>query len=190
MLRDLKVFFWLLKFGAVLNLYFFIQTLIPPLNLLQPQILIPAQILFFVFIYRCLFPVRYENNAVLHLSFFSSIFFTRLLATFSEIAFIYQISYILRLFNVNQVYWIDALSWFMVIQVVISQCFVWSAILTSRRILYFYEEIGWELIFIANTIGSIFLYVTINIWHPETVFPLFTKSRVFTFSHSYISRLL
>ena len=30
----------------------------------------------------------------------------------------------------------------MVLQVVISQCFVWGAILTERLVFYFYEELG------------------------------------------------
>ena len=34
------------------------------------------------------------------------------------------------------------------------------------------------------------IYITINIWHHETFFPFFTKSRDFTFSYSYISRTL
>ena len=39
-------------------------------------------------------------------------------------------------------------------QVVISQAFVWSAILTKRLHLYFYEELGWLVIFAANTAAS------------------------------------
>ena len=53
--------------------------------------LIPAQILFFVSAYRCLFPVGYVKNIVLHDTIFSSIFLTRLLATFVEITYIYMV---------------------------------------------------------------------------------------------------
>ena len=42
----------------------------------------------------------------------------------------------------------------MVAQVVICQGFVWTAIITERHELYFFEESGWLLIFLANTIAS------------------------------------
>ena len=45
------------------------------------------------------------------------------------------------------VLWIDALSWWMVVQVVISQGFVWSAIATRDLGRYFWEELGWFVIF-------------------------------------------
>ena len=121
-------------------------------------IVVPALILFAVSAYRCLFPVRYEHNVVFHDSVFSSIIVTRLLATFSEIAYIYLFSQVLRQLNVEQTEWITLLSWFMVLQVVISQVFVWAAVLTGRLMLYFYEELGWALIFIANTVVSAWLY--------------------------------
>ena len=50
----------------------------------------------------------------------------------------------------------------MVIQVVISQCFVWYAILTERLKFYFFEELGWGIIFVLNTIASIILYWTLD----------------------------
>ena len=50
----------------------------------------------------------------------------------------------------------------MVAQVVISQGFVWAAILTEQFELYYYEEIGWALIFVANTIASAYLYLTVD----------------------------
>jgi hypothetical protein len=50
----------------------------------------------------------------------------------------------------------------MVAQVVISQGFVWRAILTGRRIDYFYEEIGWAVLFAANTVASVYLYLTVE----------------------------
>jgi hypothetical protein len=67
--------------------------------------------------YRCLFPVRYEHNVVFHNSIFSSIFVTRLFATFSEIAYIFLASHVLRLLNIDHVEWVIALSWLMVAQV-------------------------------------------------------------------------
>jgi len=156
-----KISLWLLKIGTLLNLYFLGQTLIPPLVFVDAHILIPAQILFIVSAFRCFFPVSYSTNAVLHDSFLSSIFLTRLFATFAEVAYIYQFSYLIRLFNANQIPFVDILSWLMVVQVIISQCFVWSAILTGRLKLYFYEELGWGIIFVINTIVSAILYWTL-----------------------------
>ena len=162
MIRDVKIFLWLLKLGALVNIYFLIQTFFSPLSLVDMHIRIPAQILFLVCAYRCLLPVRYTNNIVFHISPFSSIFLTRILATFSEIASIYQLAYLMRLLNVNQVSWVELLSWVMIAQVIISQGFVWGAILTSRLKLYVYEEAGWGIIFIINTVISAYLYITVN----------------------------
>jgi hypothetical protein len=93
---------------------------------------------------------------------FSSIFPTRLFATFSEVAFIYLLSHVLRMVNVNDVTWVNVLSWLMVLQVTISQCFVWEAILTGRLIFYYYEELGWGIIFAINTIASAYLFLTLG----------------------------
>jgi hypothetical protein len=57
---------------------------------------------------------------------------------------------------------VTAVSWLMVAQVVVSQGFVWAAILTERLKLYYYEELGWALIFLANTIASAYLYLTVR----------------------------
>jgi len=149
-----------LKLGAIVNLYFLAMTL--GSGDADPYIVLPALILFAVSGYRCLYPVRYEHDVVFHDSLFSSIFVTRLLATFAEIAWIFLFAYVLRLFNLNHVEWVTALSWLMVAQVVISQCFVWTAILTERLELYFYEESGWLLIFTANAIASAYLYMTVG----------------------------
>ena len=100
--------------------------------------------------FRCLFPNQYKGNVVFHDTPLSSIFLTRLLATFAEVAFIYQLSHVLRLLNVDRLGWVDALSWLMVVQVVISQLFVWGAILTGRLALYFWEELGWAVLVAAN----------------------------------------
>jgi hypothetical protein len=158
---DFTAQLWLLKLGALLNLYFLSNT-VSSSSAVDVELLIPARIFFVVSAYRCLFPVRYEHNVVFHDSPFSSIFLTRLLATFSEVTYVYQFSAVLRLLNVNHVVWVDALSWVMVLQVVISQCLVWGAILTERLALYFYEELGWATIFAINTIASGYLCATVD----------------------------
>ena len=160
MFRDYTIVLLLLKLGSLVNLYFLVNTFAS--GDADAYIVLPAQILFAVSAYRCLFPVRYEHNVVFHDSIFSSIFVTRLFATFSEIAYIFMFSHVLRLLNVDQVEWMIVLSWLMVAQVVISQGFVWAAILTEQFELYFYEELGWALIFAANTIASAYLYLTVQ----------------------------
>jgi hypothetical protein len=160
MFRDYTIFLWALKLGGLLNLYLLVKTHLLLSGDTDSHLVIPAQILFAVSAYRCCFPVRYEHNVVFHDSVFSSIFVTRLIATFSEIAFIFLLSYVLRLLNINHVLWLIMLSWLMVAQVALSQAFVWTAILTERLDLYYYEEIGWALIFAANTIASAYLYLT------------------------------
>ena len=162
MFSDFTIFLWLLKLGALVNLYFLASTCTLPSGTADAQIVIPAQILFGVSAYRCLFPVWYKDNVVFHASPLSSIFLTRLLATFAEVAFIYQFSHVIRLLNVDHVGWVNALSWLMVLQVVISQGFVWAAILTRRLALYYYEELGWAIIFAANTIASAYLLATVD----------------------------
>lgn len=162
MLRDYTVFLSLLKLGAFLNLYFLVNTYLIAPGKADTSIIVPAQIFFAVSAYRCLFPVRYEHNVVFHDSVLSSIFVTRLAATFSEIAFIFLFSHVLRLLNAHHVGWVDFLSWLMVVQVVISQCHVWTAILTEQFEFYFYEELGWAFIFAANTAASAYLYLTVG----------------------------
>jgi hypothetical protein len=153
-LRDLTLFLWLLKLGALLNLYFLAKTLAPPASTADPRLLVPAQILFAVSAFRCLFPNQYKGNVVFHDTPLSSIFLTRLLATFAEVGFIYQLSHVLRLLNLERLGWVDALSWLMVVQVVVSQCFVWGAILTGRLAFYFWEELGWAVLIAANAVAS------------------------------------
>jgi hypothetical protein len=162
MLRDYTVVLWLLKLGTLINLYFLANTMRLPPAEADAYVVLPAQILFAVSAYRCLFPVRYEHNVVFHDSIFSSIFLTRLFATFSEIAYIFLFSHVLRLLNIARVEWVIALSWLMVAQVVVSQGLVWAAILIERLQLYYYEELGWALIFVANTIASAYLYLTVG----------------------------
>ncbi|MBI64848.1 MAG: hypothetical protein CMG64_00940 [Candidatus Marinimicrobia bacterium] len=155
-------FFWFLKLGIPINLYFFWKTLYRPLELVEPNLLVPAQILFIVSAYRCCYPVNYITHAVVHDSVFSSIFITRFLATFVEIAYIYQFSYLIRLINNDMFFIIDFASWIMVFQVTVSQCFVWLAILTKKQKLYYYEEFGWAIIFLINTFCSLYLYLKIE----------------------------
>jgi len=162
MRNDFTVFLWLLKLGVFVNMYFLANTPALRAGETDPHIVIPAQILFVVSGYRCLFPNRYTDNVVLHASVLSSTLVTRVLATFVEVAWIYQFSHVIRLLNLEAVDWVDTLSWLMVLQVIISQLFVWAAILTGRLSLYFYEELGWAVIFVANTIASAFLYASID----------------------------
>src|SRR5262245_47970945 len=126
MSQDFKIFLWLLNLGALVNLFFLAKTLVPPASSTDPHLLVPAQILFAVSGFRCLFPNQYKGNVVFHDTPLSSIFLTRLLATFAEIGFIYLLSHVLRRLNVDRVGWVDALSWLMVAQVVISQFCVWG----------------------------------------------------------------
>ena len=162
MIKDIKLFLWVLKLGSIVNIYFFINTLTHPLNTIDLNLLIPAKIMFLVSMFRCLFPVRYPQNIVFHDIVFSSIFLTRLFATFSEIGMIYLFAYIIQLLNVNKVLWINIASFFIIVQVVASQFFVWGAIVLKNFKLYFYEEVGWFNIYLINTIVSIYFYITID----------------------------
>lgn len=146
---DVAPLLWSLKLGALLNLWFLWST--PPDG--DPLLVVPAWILFAVSAWRCLFPVRYDNAVVFHDTVFSSIRFTRVLATFSEVAYIFQFSHVLRVLGGDSGL-VTALSWLMVVQVVVSQMFVWGAVLTGRLALYFWEELGWAAIFAANTVAS------------------------------------
>ena len=155
---DFSGWLWALKLGAALNLALIAWTLAIPAP--DPRVVVPALILLGVSAFRCLFPNRYLHNVVFHDTALSSIFATRLLATLSEVAYIYQFSVVLRVLNPEGVAWVDALSAYMVVQVVVSQGFVWSAIATHRLGLYFYEELGWLGIFAANTLASAWLLAT------------------------------
>jgi hypothetical protein len=153
---DYTVVLWLLKLGALVNLYCLVKTAVLA-GQVDGLVFLSAQIVFAVSAYRCLFPVRYEDNVVFHDSAFSSVFVTRLLATGSEIASVFLYSHVLRLLNIDRVGWVNGLSWLMIVQVVVSQMFVWAAILTGRLELYVYEELGWANIFALNTLASAYL---------------------------------
>lgn len=159
---DFTALLWLLKLGALINVYFLLSSFELAGAIADPHILVPAQVLFGVSAYRCLFPNRYKDNVVFHDTRLSSTLVTRVLATAVEVSWIYQFAYVLQRLNVNDIEWIDALSWLMVAQVLISQGCVWGAILTGRLSLYFYEEAGWGVIFLANTGASAFLYATVD----------------------------
>ena len=160
MLQEFTQILWLLKLGALVNLYFLVNTFVLPVSAVDPHLVVPARILFAVSAFRCLFPNQYKGNVVFHDTPLSSIFLTRLFATFAEVAFIYQLAYVLRLLNVERIGWVDALSWLMVVQVVISQLCVWGAILSGRQALYFWEELGWAILVTANAVASVVFYPT------------------------------
>jgi len=159
MSADYTIFLWLLKLGALPNLYFLVST---GLANADAYVVVPAQIFFAVSIYRCLFPVHYEHYVVLHDSVFSSVFVTRLLATFSEVSYIFLLACVLERLNVENVAWVNVVSWLMVLQVVSCQVCVWVAILTERFRYYFHEELGWLFMYAANAIASAYLYLTVD----------------------------
>jgi len=162
MFRDYTIALWLLKLGSFINLYFLLNTRPFASGEADEYVVLFAQIFFAVSAYRCLFPVRYQHKVVFHNSILSSIFATRLFATFSEVAYIFLFSHVLRLLNIDHAELVVALSWLMVAQVVISEGFVWAAILTEQLDLYYYEELGWALIFVTNAIASAYLLLTVG----------------------------
>tara|TARA_B100000965_G_scaffold234009_1_gene196008 strand:+ start:198 stop:980 length:783 start_codon:yes stop_codon:yes gene_type:complete len=155
-----KYLLWILKIGTLINIYFLLQTIISPISNVDSFLLIPAQILFLVSAYRCMFPVNYSSHAVLHNNVFSSVFITRFLVTFVEISYIFMFSHVIRIINNHEILIVDIFSWLMVIQVSISQIFVWCAILTKNENLYFYEEIGWFNIFLLNFVCSVIILLS------------------------------
>ena len=159
MFGDYTIFLWLLKLGVLPNLYFLLST--TAVNA-DAYVVVPAQIFFAVSTYRCLFPVRYEHHVVFHESVLSSVFVTRLLATFSEVAYIFLLAYVLRRLNVENVAWVNVIAWLMVLQVGICEVCVWMAILSERFQFYFYEELGWLFMYAANTLVSAYLYLTVG----------------------------
>ena len=148
-----------MKLGALANLYLLVNSV--ALNA-DASLVVPAQIFFAVSAYRCLFPVHYEHYVVLHDSLLSSVFGTRLLATFAEVAYIFLLACVLWRLNVEGVGWVNGAAVFMVVQVVVCQVCVWMAILTEWFEFYFYEELGWLLMYAANTIASAYLYLTVD----------------------------
>ena len=156
---DYTILLWLLKLGALANVYFWVNTAAANVD---PYLIVPARTFFAVCAYRCLFPVRYEHNVVFHDSALSSVFATRALATFAEIAYIFLLAYVLHVLNAEHVAWVTGAARLMVLQVVVCQACVWVAILTEQFAFYFYEELGWVVMYMANTIASAYLYVTVD----------------------------
>lgn len=155
---DLKPFLHALKLGTIANLGFAAHALGLPATGRDPHLVIPATILFAVSAWRCFFPNRYEGNRVLHDTVLSSAFVTRVLATFSEIAYVYFFAWTLTRLDPVGRPGIQAIAIGMVAAAAISQGFVWTAILTGRYRLYVYEEIGWFLLFLGNTVGAAWLF--------------------------------
>ena len=98
-----KYLLWILKIGTLINIYFLLQTIVSPISSVDPYLLIPAQILFLVSAYRCMFPVNYSSHAVLHDNVFSSVFITRFLVTFVEISYIFMFSHVIRIINNHEI---------------------------------------------------------------------------------------
>ena len=151
--RDITPLLWLLKLGALLNAAFLAHTFALPAGASDAHVVLPARIFFAVSAWRCLFPNRYEGNVVFHDTVLSSGSLTRVLATCSEVTYIYQFAYALQAMDPGDRLGIRLLAGFMVVAVVVSQGFVWTAILTGRRWLYVFEESGWWLLFLAHTLG-------------------------------------
>src|SRR4029434_3025238 len=97
-----------------------------------------------------------------HDSVLSSVFATRVFATFAEVAYIFLLADVLLRLNVENVGLVIGVAWLMVVQVVICQVCVWVAILTERFEFYFYEELGWLFMYAANTVVSAYLYLTVD----------------------------
>ena len=160
MVRDLTAFLWLLKLGALPNLYFLARTVGLDAEM---SVVVPALIFFAVSAYRCLWPVRYEHYIVLHTSIVSSVFATRALATLAEVAYAWLLARVLLQLNVAHVGWVNGVAWLMVLQIVVCQAFVWLAILGERFQLYFYEELGWIFMYVENTLVSAYLLLTADL---------------------------
>src|SRR5262249_5254338 len=116
MLRDFTVFLWLLKLGALVNLAFLGRSLVPPRSTADPPVLAPAVLSSAVSASRGVSHNQHKATVVSHTPPLSSIFLPRLLATIAEVAFVYQLSLVLRRLNVDRLGWVDALSWLMVAQ--------------------------------------------------------------------------
>ena len=156
---DYTVYLWLLKLGALPNLYF--AASVAALGA-DAYLAVPAQIFFAVCAYRCLLPVHYEHYIVFHASALSSVFATRVLATFAEVAFIFLLAVVLERLNVGDVAWVNGVARYMVLQAVICQVCVWVAILGEEFEFYFYEELGWVFMIAADAVASVYLYLTVD----------------------------
>lgn len=127
-----------------------------------PSLLLPAQAFFVVNGYRCFLPNRYNGNTVLHRTVLSSSLVTRCLATVSEISWIYQLSVLLTELGSagldSPAPWLAPLAHAMVGAICVCQVCVWLAVLFDWPMCFFWEELGWAVIFVANTLASAFFY--------------------------------
>jgi len=149
--------------GALTNAWCFYVTL--GFHEQVPQeILITAQVFILVCGYRCIFPNRYNECVVLHDTWLSSIWLTRVFATFSETFWLYQLSLLARDLNAMRLdgplMWIDVSAHIMVFLVCFAQCCVWSSFIFETDILMWYEELNWAIMFILNTAINVFFLVS------------------------------
>lgn len=132
------------------------------------DILFTAQVFIAVCGFRCVFPNRYNDNVVLHDTWLSSIWITRVLATFSETFWLYQLSVLNRDLNAirgnGPLVWIDIASWLMAFLCCFAQCCVWSSLTFQTDILMWYEEFNWALMFILNTSVNLTFFFTGDIY--------------------------
>ena len=155
---DLAPFLHALKIGVATNLAFAVHALGLPAAEHDAPLVFLATVLFVVSAWRCAFPNRYEGNVVLHDTVLASAFVTRVLATFSEVAYVAFFALALTRLDPVGRPGIQAIAIAMVAAATISQGFVWTAILTGRYRLYVYEEIGWLLLFAGHTAGAAWLF--------------------------------
>lgn len=125
--------------------------------------LIPAQVFIAVCGFRCIFPNSFKDCIVLHDVWQSSIWFTRFLATFAEIFWLYQLSVVATDLNHARTmgpphFWIDACANIIVFLVCLAQCCVWSSIVFETDILMWYEELNWTIMFVLNTIINLYFF--------------------------------
>ena len=141
----------LLLLGAVPNLF-----LLSHLSTLEPQagrehVVTAAQVYVAVNCFRCCFPNRYSGYVVLHDSPLSSIFLTRTLATFSEMAHLCTLGVVALDMNAGRQAWIDTSAWAMPLICAAAQCLVWSSLLLQTESLMWWEEALWAAMFVVNT---------------------------------------
>jgi hypothetical protein len=132
------------------------------------DILFTAQVFIAVAAFRCTFPNRYNECVVLHDTWLSSIWMTRFIATFSEVFWLYQLSYLNRDLNAirgnGALVWIDMASLLMVFLCCFAQCCVWASFIFETDILMWYEEFNWALMFVLNTAVNLTFFLTGDVY--------------------------
>uniref|UniRef100_A0A0G4G6R1 Uncharacterized protein n=1 Tax=Chromera velia CCMP2878 TaxID=1169474 RepID=A0A0G4G6R1_9ALVE len=134
----------------------------------------------FVNAFRCVWPNRYNKNVVLHDTPLSSIFLTRLLATFSEVAWLLLLGLVAMQYapfdEETEIPFLYSFGAGLLPGLcAMAQCFVWSSLILRTDSLMFYEESTWLVMFILNT--SINAYI----WFHGVRSPLVIISLVFGF---------